>query len=149
MSTISILPTALQDYHPIAALETHVFHDDPFSIVGFGPLRASPSNIARRAANLAAPSSRPGEWSLVTKAVDERGVVVGAAVWGLVTGRKGEVNGGKEEGKEKGEWKQEDWGESANQRFCEEVFVRGDEHMVRSCGVGDYASEFCLFQFLV
>lgn len=75
--------------------------------------------------------------------MDETGRIVGVAVWGFVTGRK---NGkGKEDRKEqKFVWKQEDWGESANRRFCEDILVKGDEIMLESCEGRDYASESCI-----
>ncbi|CZR60512.1 uncharacterized protein PAC_10408 [Phialocephala subalpina] len=141
--TISIAQP--EDYYPIAALETLTFHNEPFSAVAFGPLRDHPSNIQRRATSLAKQPSIPdgtpktSEWNVVAKAVDENGIIVGVACWGFVTGRAGKVE-------EKGEGigggralKQEDWGLSANLKFCEEVFLKGDELMLDSCKGEDYA----------
>lgn len=147
-SKISISTASAEDFHAIATLESHTFHDEPFSIVAFGSLRSSPSNISRRAIqfNTINPLNRHGqlkigEWNVVHKAVDENGHIVGAAVWTFVTERERkkneDVNGLRKE-----EWKQEEWGETANRRFCEEVFLRGDEIMVESTKGLDYASGF-------
>lgn len=81
------------------------------------------------------------------KAVDGDGKIVGGVVWEFVTGREGkekeEGNGegdGKGDGKEK-EWNQEDWGETANRAFCEDIFIKGDEIMLKSTKGKDYASK--------
>lgn len=78
---------------------------------------------------------------------------MGAAAWSFVlnrvqndrdVGELKEVNEGKEgeigerEGKEGGK---DSWGIGANVKFCEDVFIVADEHMLRSCSGKDYASK--------
>jgi hypothetical protein len=128
-----------QDCYEIAALEAHTFYNEPFSALAFGPRRDSPENLSRRAKILASKPKDKGKWNRVVKAVvnvDGKEEIVGAAGWSFVTGRKGEGEEGKE-GEEP-----IDWGEGANVRFCEDMFLVADGHMLRSTEGRDYASWF-------
>jgi hypothetical protein len=151
MSRITISLATTEDLHQIATLESQTFHTDPFCTVAFGPLRSSATNISRRAIQLNTIRPRDsngqlktGGWSVVHKAIDTKtGWIVGGAVWGFVTERPKGKDGAGEDGEEKEneEWKQENWGETAHRRFCEEVFIRGDEIMLASTKGEDYASK--------
>lgn len=100
---------------------------------------------------------------MVVKAVLAEGdgeTIVGAAQWRFVVGReregvagvsagagedgnpekKEEAIGKLEEGDETE--KKDAWGIGANVKFCEDVFLVADEHMIRSTQGRDYASEF-------
>ncbi|KAE8454006.1 hypothetical protein EG329_007782 [Mollisiaceae sp. DMI_Dod_QoI] len=146
--TVTILPAQPPDYHPIAALEAQTFYHEPFTIVAFGPLRGTPKVVSVRGEGLAKQPTdkegnrKKGEWNLVTKAVDENGIIVGAAAWGFVTSGEGqevgevEVEGRKEVGEEVTGG---DWPEGANVKFCEEFFGKGDRLMAESCKGKDYA----------
>jgi hypothetical protein len=140
MSLITVLPAVPADSPTIASLETHVFHDEPFSLVAFGPGRASAENISRRARQFAKDieleiSNGKGR---LTKAVqgDE---IVGAAVWKFV--RVGDEPEDKSD-----EEKLHPWGLGGGSvRFCKDTFVRAEKIMERSAEGGDYASEFSFF----
>ncbi|KAH9218782.1 hypothetical protein DL95DRAFT_385010, partial [Leptodontidium sp. 2 PMI_412] len=152
--------TSPQDYHLISALENRVFYNDPFSIVAFGPERDSLANIEARARSFASQPSAEGESAVVVKAVLAEGdgeTIVGAAQWRFVVGReregvagvsagagedgnpekKEEAIGKLEEGDEAE--KKDAWGIGANVKFCEDVFLVADEHMIRSTQGRDYA----------
>ncbi|KAL2071676.1 hypothetical protein VTL71DRAFT_12911 [Oculimacula yallundae] len=160
------------DTYLISALENKVFYDDPFSIVAFGPERGSSANIEERARGLErmsggrSESQEEKEWGVIEKATlsggeREEGEVVGAAAWRFVVGREGENEGSgrdgdvvkgsgesledkKEDGGvEKGE-KKHSWGIGANVKFCEDVFLVADEHMICSTKGRDYAKLFTL-----
>ncbi|KAK0109148.1 hypothetical protein ONS96_002973 [Cadophora gregata f. sp. sojae] len=179
-----ITATTPQHYSQISALENHVFYDDPFTIVAFGPERDSPANIELRAKGLAKQPEKEGERCVVVMAVmgedrkedgNENKEIAGAAQWRFVTGREAEENrkagdemksdggettekesaqsGGKEKQK-RDEYEEEDeqdtgngWGIGANVKFCEDVFLVADEHMLRSTKGRDYASECLPDQF--
>ncbi|KAI6710856.1 acetyltransferase [Diplocarpon mali] len=136
----TILPaTTPQDFHAISSLENRVFYYDPFTVVAFGPTRASEDNIAKRAQGLAKKPRNEGGREVVMMAMDEKAVVIGGAAWSFI------VAGGKEVGKEADGRKEEmeegdvSWGFGANVRFCEDVFLAADEHMLRSCEGRGYA----------
>jgi hypothetical protein len=138
MSKITVLPAVPADSLPIASLETRVFHDEEFSLVAFGPGRASAENISRRARQFAKDlelESRNGKGRL-TKAIQGDNEIVGAAVWKFV--RVGDEPEEKSE-----EEKLHPWGLGGGSvRFCEDAFVRAEKIMETSAEGGDYASEF-------
>ncbi|KAG4440517.1 hypothetical protein IFR05_003987 [Cadophora sp. M221] len=159
--------TPPRDYTLISALENRVFYHDPFSIVAFGPERDSPANIEARAQSFARQASPEGGSAVFVKAVlGERGVmggdgetIVGAAQWNFVVGRERDgvvdAGAGAEEDKKREDRKDEErkevieadegaekknvWGIGANIKFCEDVFLVADEHMIRSTEGRDYA----------
>ncbi|CZS87874.1 uncharacterized protein RCO7_00855 [Rhynchosporium graminicola] len=143
--------TSPEDFHQVATLENRVFYNTPFSSIAFGPQRGSDANIEERAKGLAKQGSVATEGG-VTKVIsrDENGeeLIAGAAVWSFVVGRESEKslqaddkNEGQEEKEEDGagEKKGSGWGIGANVRFCEDVFLVADGHMVRSTKGRDYA----------
>ena len=140
-----IIHTALPgDYHTIAALEAHVFSNDNFCIVGFGPLRGSERNIAHRARGLSKELENNGKRVRLTKAVrrDEKGEeeIVGAALWNLVTGRN---DGEEKDGEKQDDGKDESpFVEGANVEFLGNAFSNLDQSCDKSCEGKDYASEF-------
>lgn len=168
---ITLLPaTTPTHYTLISRLENNVFYNDPFSIVAFGPERDSEANVEVRARSLARLSEGEGEGerSLVVMAVlkgvegveDEdgegEGEVVGAAELEFFTarerGREAKSAGGSEQNEARGEREKGDgdgdgdgWGTGANVKFCEDVFLVADEHMLRSTKGKDYASELTFF----
>jgi hypothetical protein len=76
---ISILPLGDRDFSTIAALEAHVFNDDPISVYAFDPARNSPAALHERAVSLAAP---PNGCSVrMRNAVTEENQIVGFALW--------------------------------------------------------------------
>ncbi|KAH7419995.1 hypothetical protein BKA64DRAFT_634647 [Cadophora sp. MPI-SDFR-AT-0126] len=156
------LATTPQHYTQVSRLENHVFYNDPFTIVAFGPERDSVANIEMRAKGLAKEPEREEERTEVVMAVIDKeggemgcedGEVVGAAQWRFVTGREREAKGGggqdgsggggkKRDEDEKGEEEKDTgsgWGIGANVKFCEDVFLVADEHMIRSTKGKDYA----------
>jgi hypothetical protein len=80
---ISIQPLGPDDFYPIAALEAHVFNDDPITIYAYSPNRASPAALQERANSLANPSSYPPV--RMRKAVTLSGQIVGFALWKFYT----------------------------------------------------------------
>lgn len=165
---IILLPaTTTAHYTLISRLENRVFYDDPFSIIAFGPERGSEANIEVRARSLARQPEGKGDAernSLVMAVLkaeggeqdedrDGEGEIVGFAEWEFVTGRekgmeakgagRSESNEAKGEGEE-GDGDEDGWGTSANVKFCEDVFLVADEHMLRSTEGKDHASELTL-----
>lgn len=143
-----------EDLYTIAALESRVFFDDPWSIVAFGPDRTGPEKTQHRAERLAKLARKKGETARVIKAT-LNSEIVGSAVFIVVTNRKeggdelreevveGEkMKGESEEGEGEKEMEAGRWGPGANLRFCEEVFLKGDAYMMAACGEDDYASQF-------
>ncbi len=147
--SLTLLPaTTLTDYYTISALENRVFYADHFTIVAFGPQRDSEANIQKRAKGLAKAPKREGDREIVVKAVNTNGEIVGAAAWSFTLNggeERGDVNEAsqaketKEGGAEGGEEK-DSWGIGANVKFCEDVFIVADEHMLRSCEGKTHAS---------
>jgi hypothetical protein len=136
---ITLSPALPEDCYDIAALEARTFYDEPFSAVAFGPKRDFSENITRRAKSLASEPKEKGSWNRVVKAVinvDGKEEIVGAAGWTFVTERNE-----KEDGGNKGD-APIDWGEGANVKFCEDMFLVADGHMLRSTEGKDYASRF-------
>ncbi|KAG9235063.1 acyl-CoA N-acyltransferase [Amylocarpus encephaloides] len=143
---ISLLPCTPTDFPTLAALESVVFYHDEFSIVAFGPERASAENLAIRTQGfhktLEPESQKSTEYF---KAVNESGEIVGWSSWSFVHGGKnGEGDGvwsGKGEKLVKKDIEEDSggWGVSANVRFCEEVFLVADEWMVESTKGEPYA----------
>ncbi|TVY28437.1 hypothetical protein LHYA1_G002810, partial [Lachnellula hyalina] len=140
-SSIS-LHLATQPHDPLilSRLENHVFQDDAFSALAYGPRRGSEESILARARGFE--KGMDGEedvgkrrWRYV-KAVSKE-EVVGFAAWG-----KGgedvdvEVEGNAEE--------KNSWGIGANVRFCEDTLVWADEEMLKSCAGRDYAKLYVL-----
>ncbi|PVH85249.1 hypothetical protein DL98DRAFT_54897 [Cadophora sp. DSE1049] len=170
---ITLLPALTPNhYTQISRLENHVFYNDPFTIVAFGPERDSSANIEMRAKGLAKQPEGEGERTLAVMAVLEKeggegeegeGEVVGAAQWMFVTGREMEAKGsggqgrsgekklddGKVDGEVGGDVKEDEkeaeqdtgngWGIGSNVKFCEDVFLVADEHMLRSTKGKNYA----------
>jgi hypothetical protein len=142
MSKITVLPAVPADSHPIASLETHVFHDEPFSLVAFGPGRASAENISRRARQFAKDielESSNGKGRLTKAIQGDENEIVGAAVWKFV--RVGDEPGEKSEDEKKYPWGLG----GGSVRFCEDAFLGAEKIMERSAEGGDYASEFPYF----
>jgi hypothetical protein len=136
---ITLSPALPEDCYDIAALEAHTFYDEPFSAVAFGPKRDFPENITRRAKSLVSEPKEKGSWNRVVKAVinvDGKEEIVGAAGWTVVTERNE-----NEDGENKGD-APIDWGKGANVKFCEDMFLVADGHMLRSTEGKDYASGF-------
>lgn len=126
-SPISIQPLGPDDFHLIAALEGHAFNDDPITIYAFGPNRASPIALQKRAHSLANPPSYPP--IRMRKAVTSSGQVVGFALWKFYTdpmsldGQDGDQDqrpGNVTDNESK-------WPEDANVQLCETVFGMSDE----------------------
>jgi len=140
--SITIEPALPTDLFTIASLENLTFWDEPFSALAFGPHRGSEANLSLRAKDLASHPKRKGETFRVMKAVDERGEIVGAAVYFFLMGRDrgGEELLQEEKEESKVEDQGEGWGDGANVRFCEDTLVKGDEFMLKSCEGGDSAS---------
>ena len=142
---ITLLPVSpTTDYLSIAQLEALAFAHDEWALVTFGPDNVA-SNLplmTQRASTLALPPPA-GEEVRNMKAVlsgpggEEQ--IVGFASWVFVQGR--------EEGKKDEEEKKEEeeevnrLGSRANMKLFEDSIIRADEHMERSTGGRDYASE--------
>lgn len=147
---ITLLPASAPDFYPIAALEAHVFYSEEFSAVAFGPTRDSRENLLLREKTLASQPKEKGSKNVITKAVilKESGEeeLVGAAGWSFhLTREDGVVNGeiGEEGiGDGEGEKKENGWGEGANVKLCEDVFLGAEKHIARSTEGRNYASEF-------
>jgi hypothetical protein len=138
---ISIQPLGPNDFHPIAALEAHVFNDDPITIYAYGLNRASPAALQERANSLANPSSYP--LVRMRKAITPSGQIVGFALWKFYTdltrnpsaiGQEG--FGSRDQGNDSGtatgmrigKGSQESkWPEGANVQLCGAVFRMSDE----------------------
>ncbi|TVY55155.1 hypothetical protein LCER1_G004432 [Lachnellula cervina] len=154
MPPISLHP-ATNPHDPLllSRLETHVFHNDAFSDLAFGPHRESEESILARARvlgkNMGVGDEEGGgrrwRWRYV-KAVSGEDVV-GFAAWG-VGGVDGDadVEEGGEKGGEGNSGSEEEtaWGVGANVRFCEDTLVWADEEMVKSCAGKDYAKLYVL-----
>jgi len=159
---VRALPT---DYQTLSEIECRVFYDEAFSAVAWGPQRDSLRAITARANQFAAPSKNPHERRFLTKAVlgDE---IVGFAEWKFVTEREADERvrleelakekenvGGEVKVEEKKteeqifKEKEEAWGVGANFKFCEDVFLKGDEIMLASCEGKDFCSEFAFSLF--
>lgn len=96
---------------------------------------------------------KPGETLRNIKAVttlpDGTEEIVGFASWTTCVGRggsdgeKGRLGMTEGWGEKKVEGKEKNtFGPGANVKFCEDAFLRGDEHMMRSTVGRDYASEY-------
>jgi hypothetical protein len=134
---ISILSPGGGDFSTIAALEAHVFNDDPISVHAFGPSRNSPAALQERAVSLAAP---PNGYSVcMHKAVVDDEKIVGFALWklyenndqlpledqnGLPAQDQLQVNG---TGTKKEIANENKWPEGANIELCQAAFGRSDE----------------------
>jgi hypothetical protein len=152
LPSITLLPASTPDFYPIAALEAHVFYLEEFSAVAFGPTRDSPQNLLLREKTLASQPKEKGSKNVVMKAVilKEGGEeeLVGAAGWSFHLRRENGVENG-EVGEEpiadgKGEKKENGWGEGANVKLCEDVFLGAEKHFARSTEGRNYASESIL-----
>jgi hypothetical protein len=153
--TIALLRASTPDFYPIAALEARVFYPEEFSAVAFGPTRDSPENLRIREKALASQPKEKGARNVVTKAViivDGKEEIIAAAGWSFHLGREdGSAEEGKDsEGKERdgkegeSEKKENGWGEGANVKLCEDVFLGAEKHIERSTEGMNYASEFYL-----
>ena len=148
---ITLLPATNPDFYPIAALEARVFYPEEFSAVAFGPTRDSPENLRIREKTLASQPKEKGARNVVTKAVIHVGgkeEIIAAAGWSFHLGREdGTAEDGKEGGGKEGtgEKRENGWGEGANVKFCEDVFLGAEKHIERSTEGRNYASEFDLF----
>lgn len=159
-SSVTLQPVDPSDFPALSALECSVFYDEPFSVVAFGPLRDSPTNVAQRAAQMAKPCSSPKDWSVYTKAVlksPESGneEIVGFAGWRFAENAdsKKAADVGAEESKAKEDPKEvksaeqilkdneNSWGPGANFKFCEDAFIVADEFMSKSCEGKPYCSK--------
>lgn len=129
------------DFHQISTLENHVFYNDSFTIVAFGPTRDSAENIEKRAKGLAKQPRNPGDREIVMMAIEGEDVVGGAA-WSFVRHRDEEEKQEEEKQAEKEGASDDLWGIGANVKFCEDVFLVADVHMARSCHGQAYASPF-------
>jgi hypothetical protein len=149
---IAIVPASTPDFYPIATLEARVFYPEEFSAVAFGPTRDSPSNLKLREKTLASQPKEKGAENVVTKVVvivDSKEEIIGAAGWSFHLGKEdGTADAGKEE-KEDEDRKGEElengvngWGEGANVKLCEDVFLGAERHMGRATEGRNYASEF-------
>lgn len=144
---ISIHPVLPDDFLPIAHLEALAFAKEEFGAVAYGPNRFSDAAAEARAKSLAA-EPKPGETNRNMKATialpDGTEEIVGFASSSICVGRMGSEEekkrlGTREGWTEKGEEK-DPFGPEANVKFCEDAFVKGDEHMARSTAGKDYAS---------
>jgi hypothetical protein len=151
------------DFYSITALEAYTFYGEEFSAVAFGPKRDFPENLALREKTLASQPKEKGSVNKVVKAVinvDGKEEIVGAAGWTLTVGREetetdevkvdgdgeGKLNGdGEKNGGNEGEYGSKGWGEGANVKLCEDIFLGADAHMMRSTEGKDYASEVLPF----
>ncbi|TVY33161.1 hypothetical protein LSUB1_G008029, partial [Lachnellula subtilissima] len=154
-SSISLhLATHPHDPLILSRLENHVFQDDAFSALAFGPHRGSEESILARARVLGKGMGDEEDvgkrrWRYVKAVSGEE--VVGFAAWG-VSRVEGEGSGdGNQKGSEdvdvdvegNGEEKNS-WGIGANVRFCEDTLVWADEEMLKSCAGRDYAKLYVL-----
>ncbi|RDL37592.1 uncharacterized protein BP5553_05025 [Venustampulla echinocandica] len=164
LPTITLRPiSGPEDFLTLARVESDAFYNDPFSIVAFGPLRASEENLALRAKGLAKTlndtkddKGREKQWKYI-QAVKKMGdcqgdgeEVVGWACWCFVTGKGGateqgngiekekEVKAGTAIKSEKEKPEPNPWGVSANAKFCEDVYLPSDQWMLDSCGGNEY-----------
>ena len=157
LSQISLERVLPSDFLAIARLEAAAFAEDEFSAVAFGPDRFSDAIMESRAKSLAG-GPKPGETLRNIKAVttlpDGTVEIVGFASWTICIGRTGSEEEKKrlgtregwaeKKGEKKGEKNEEEkdpFGPGANLKFCEDAFIRGDEHMSISTEGKDYASK--------
>ncbi|EPE28552.1 Acyl-CoA N-acyltransferases (Nat) [Glarea lozoyensis ATCC 20868] len=142
----TLIPCTPHDLPLLAKIESTVFLHDPFAIVAFGPKKDTAENLALRTKGLLKTlKPQQGKRTKYVKAV-LGGVVVGWSSWSFVDVGEGVVKGGAEgegdgEGEGKGEEKEEDvgWGISANIEFLQDVFIKGDEMMMKSTDSKPYA----------
>jgi hypothetical protein len=149
---IKVVPVVPADYVALSRVEDIVFADNDFGEVAFGPDRRTDVHLDRRAATLAAPP-KSGDTIRDIKAVrvgptgEEE--IVGFAGWTICVGRTGSEREKKKLGTKEA-WAQENppgdepFGPGANVKFCTDAFVKADQHMARSTGGNDYASELLL-----
>lgn len=145
---ITLHPATTPDFYPIAALEARVFYPEEFSALAFGPTRDSHENLLLREKTLASQPKEKGAKNVVTKAVmigeDGKEEIIGAAGWSYHLGIEDRT--GKEQKEEKGDEeqpkKENSWGEGANVKLCEDVFLGAEKHMERSTEGKNYASKF-------
>ncbi|KAF7929656.1 hypothetical protein BELL_0452g00080 [Botrytis elliptica] len=160
---ITLLPVTKADLPRIALLEHLAFEEDEFSDLAFGRERGSSEALKMRERQFEkfldrAERGGEEEGGWYCKAVlgrESAGMeeIVGIAGWSLGGGeemgkgkeggngdKKGDVgssNGLEEEEKMRIKTKEEleeIWGKGSNVQLCEDVFVRGDEYMLRACG---------------
>ncbi|KAE9378195.1 acyl-CoA N-acyltransferase [Stipitochalara longipes BDJ] len=150
---ITVLPASTPDFYTIAELEGRAFEHDELCVVAYGPSRHSHANLLHREKTLGSQPKEKGARNVVTKAVfvreDGKEELVGAAGWSFHLGREMEVEDGKAdeetgekkdgEGKEKLENGTSGWGEGANVKLCEDVFLGAEKLIVRSTEGKDYA----------
>lgn len=150
--TINLVPVLPSDYPALARLESAVFGETDVGVVGFGPDRNTDAAMDQRAVSLAA-APKLGETLRNMKLVraGPAGVqeIVGYASWVICVGRTGSEEEKTRLGTREAWAAQEDpgpepFGPGADVRFCEDVFVRADEHMARATGGKDYASKLLL-----
>ncbi|KFZ15977.1 hypothetical protein V502_05303 [Pseudogymnoascus sp. VKM F-4520 (FW-2644)] len=145
--TINLVPVLPSDYPALARLESAVFGETDVGAVGFGPDRNTDAAMDQRAVSLSA-APKLGETVRNMKLVrtGPAGVqeIVGYASWVICVGRTGSEEEKTRLGTREAWAAQEDpgpepFGPGADVRFCEDVFVRADEHMARATGGKDYA----------
>ena len=166
--TITLSTALPADLHALATLECLTFYDDSFSVVAWGPNRASEQAISGRASQFASSDAAPAEgtateprgYRTITKAtLGETSEIVGFAEWKFSLNRdvqKEKADEAKKaaESQKKHESEHEQteqqireeqekiWGVGANVKFCEDVFLTADKIMIDSCGGKDYCSVF-------
>ncbi|KAM0312495.1 hypothetical protein ACHAO8_006258 [Botrytis cinerea] len=161
---ITLLPVTKADLPRIALLEHLAFEEDEFSDLAFGKERGSPAALKMRERQFEkfldrAETGEEGGWYCKAVLRAEGGgkeEIVGIAGWSLGGGEDvgkememggenadavhsvGSLAGTGEERETKIKTKEEleeIWGKGSNVQLCADVFVRGDEHISRVCGV--------------
>jgi hypothetical protein len=154
---ITILPATTPDFYAIAALEGRAFEHDEVCTVAYGPNRHSHANLLHREKTLGSQPKEKGARNVVTKAVligqDGKEEIVGAAGWSFHLGREDgtveEEKWGEEGGKEKElENGSGGWGEGANVKLCEDVFLGAEKIIVGSTEGRNFASGFKILYLL-
>ena len=171
---ITLLPVTKADLPRIALLEHLAFEEDEFSDLAFGKERGSPAALKMRERQFEkfldrAETGEEGGWYCKAVLRAEGGgkeEIVGIAGWSLGGGEGvgkememggenadavhsvGSLAGTGEERETKIKTKEEleeIWGKGSNVQLCADVFVRGDEHISRVCGVEKWLSMFIFF----